>query len=38
MANYIEANKPQPTKASKKIGRNEKCHCGSQNKYKSCCL
>ena len=21
-----------------KIGRNEKCHCGSGNKYKKCCL
>lgn len=21
-----------------KLGRNEKCHCGSNNKYKHCCL
>ncbi|MDI9325378.1 MAG: SEC-C metal-binding domain-containing protein, partial [Alphaproteobacteria bacterium] len=21
-----------------KIGRNEKCHCGSDKKYKQCCL
>ena len=21
-----------------KIGRNEKCHCGSGKKYKKCCL
>lgn len=25
-------------KISKKIGRNEKCPCGSGNKYKKCCL
>lgn len=26
------------TKSSKKIGRNEKCLCGSGKKYKNCCL
>ena len=26
------------TRKSKKIGRNEKCPCGSGKKYKKCCL
>jgi hypothetical protein len=23
---------------NRKMGRNEKCHCGSQEKYKKCCM
>ncbi len=28
----------EPIKAKRKIGRNEKCPCGSGKKYKKCCL
>jgi uncharacterized protein YecA (UPF0149 family) len=28
---------PEP-RQSKKVGRNEKCPCGSGKKYKKCCL
>jgi len=31
------ANKIQPIKADKKIGRNDQCVCGSGKKYKKCC-
>ncbi|BAO55779.1 SEC-C metal-binding domain-containing protein [Nonlabens marinus] len=34
----IEQKKPQPINLSIKIGRNDKCHCGSGIKYKKCCL
>ena len=27
----------QPSETSKKIGRNDKCPCGSGKKYKHCC-
>jgi len=27
----------QPHIASRKVGRNEKCPCGSEVKYKKCC-
>lgn len=30
--------KPIKIKTMKKIGRNEKCICGSGKKYKKCCL
>ncbi|MCG8605076.1 SEC-C domain-containing protein [bacterium] len=30
-------NPPKPIKAEKKIGRNERCPCGSGIKYKNCC-
>jgi SWIM/SEC-C metal-binding protein len=30
-------NPPKPIKAEKKIGRNERCPCGSGLKYKNCC-
>ncbi|MBX3179573.1 MAG: preprotein translocase subunit SecA [Candidatus Hydrogenedentes bacterium] len=29
--------KPQPVRAEKKVGPNEKCPCGSGKKYKKCC-
>lgn len=28
----------QPVRTEPKIGRNEKCPCGSNKKYKNCCL
>ncbi|SFM89745.1 preprotein translocase subunit SecA [Thermodesulforhabdus norvegica] len=31
------ANKRQPVKSKKKVGRNEPCPCGSGKKYKRCC-
>jgi preprotein translocase subunit SecA len=31
------APKPQPVRAEKKVGPNEKCPCGSGKKYKKCC-
>jgi uncharacterized protein YecA (UPF0149 family) len=34
----IEQKKPQPINVNIKIGRNDKCHCGSGIKYKKCCL
>ncbi|WP_024479278.1 SEC-C metal-binding domain-containing protein [Cellulophaga baltica] len=34
----IEQKKTQSITVSIKIGRNEKCHCGSGIKYKKCCL
>jgi len=33
-----EIEKPQPTKAARKIGRNDPCYCGSGKKYKDCHL
>ncbi len=30
-------NKAQPLETNKKVGRNEKCPCGSGKKYKHCC-
>lgn len=30
-------NPPKPTKAGKKVARNEPCPCGSGKKYKKCC-
>jgi preprotein translocase subunit SecA len=32
-----EEAKIQPLGQNKKIGRNDKCSCGSGNKYKHCC-
>ena len=32
-----KGDKKQPKKASKKIGRNDPCPCGSGRKYKQCC-
>ncbi|WP_218616780.1 SEC-C metal-binding domain-containing protein [Arenibacter nanhaiticus] len=32
----IVGNKPSPLPKNKKIGRNEKCPCGSSKKYKHC--
>ena len=32
-----EALKSSPKKSDKKIGRNDKCPCGSGKKYKNCC-
>lgn len=29
---------PEPVRRKKKIGRNERCPCGSGKKYKKCCL
>lgn len=35
----VVAEKPRPyRRAGRKIGRNEKCPCGSGKKYKKCCL
>ncbi|RDK82540.1 SEC-C metal-binding domain-containing protein [Marinirhabdus gelatinilytica] len=34
----IEQTKPQPVNVNIKIGRNDKCHCGSGLKYKKCCI
>lgn len=36
---YIDGVQPssKPAQSSKKIGRNETCHCGSGKKYKKCC-
>ena len=31
-----EAKKPQPARATQKIGRNDPCPCGSGKKYKHC--
>ena len=40
--NLVFTNKKEQTtqslETSKKIGRNDKCYCGSNNKYKKCCL
>ena len=30
-------NPPKPMIAAKKVGRNERCSCGSGKKYKTCC-
>lgn len=32
-----DAEKPQPVRKQKKIGRNAPCPCGSGKKYKKCC-
>lgn len=32
-----DAEKPQPVRKQKKIGRNDPCPCGSGKKYKKCC-
>ena len=29
---------PAPMKKRNKIGRNDKCSCGSEKKYKYCCI
>jgi|TARA_Y100000310_G_scaffold122661_1_gene121358 preprotein translocase subunit SecA len=31
-------DKPEPIVVKKKIGRNDPCHCGSEKKYKKCCI
>ncbi len=36
-SNGGEMPKRQPAKATKKVGRNEPCPCGSGKKYKNCC-
>lgn len=33
----ILLNRPKPTAAEKKVGRNDPCPCGSGNKHKKCC-
>ena len=30
--------KQEPVTKTKKIGRNDKCSCGSGKKYKKCCM
>ena len=35
--NFQPKNK-KPIKVANKIGRNELCHCGSNKKYKKCCI
>ncbi|KAF1010260.1 MAG: Protein translocase subunit SecA [Acinetobacter bereziniae] len=35
--NIIRTNNMSSQVASAKIGRNEKCPCGSEKKYKKCC-
>jgi SWIM/SEC-C metal-binding protein len=30
-------NPPEPARASKKVGRNDPCPCGSGKKFKRCC-
>ena len=35
---YGLGKKPIPIIRQKKIGRNDKCICGSGKKYKKCCL
>lgn len=37
-ANYLRAKNHTIVRDSKKIGRNDKCPCGSGKKYKNCCL
>ena len=32
-----ESQKKQTPEATKKVGRNDKCPCGSEKKYKHCC-
>ena len=31
-------DKPEPTQVKNKIGRNDPCYCGSEKKYKKCCI
>jgi peptide deformylase len=31
-------NKPKPIVMKRSVGRNEPCHCGSEKKYKKCCI
>lgn len=38
MAKPLPTFNPTTRVMPKKIGRNEKCHCGSGKKYKKCCL
>ena len=33
----VSIEKPSPRRVPKKVGRNEKCPCGSGKKYKKCC-
>lgn len=33
----VKANNPQQISATKKVGRNDPCPCGSGKKYKDCC-
>jgi len=33
----IVRSEPEPVRASPKLGRNERCSCGSGKKYKKCC-
>ena len=32
-----EKQQKKPLELNKKIGRNDKCPCGSEKKYKHCC-
>lgn len=32
-----ESSRHQPQRSAKRVGRNERCPCGSGNKYKHCC-
>ncbi len=34
---HLLLNRPKPTIAEKKVGRNEPCPCGSGRKFKNCC-
>jgi SEC-C motif len=34
----IQDEEASPRRASKKVGRNDPCTCGSGKKYKKCCL
>ena len=36
LTNEIKQKK-QPIEANQKVGRNDKCPCGSEKKYKHCC-
>lgn len=33
----VETEKPKPTRAAPRVGRNDPCPCGSGKKYKKCC-
>tara|TARA_R100000501_G_C2572465_1_gene78836 strand:+ start:95 stop:283 length:189 start_codon:yes stop_codon:yes gene_type:complete len=35
---YLELMKKQSLLSSEKVGRNSKCPCGSDKKYKKCCI
>ena len=35
---WIREFKRVPVKVEKKVGRNDKCFCGSNRKFKKCCM